>query len=53
MFCVNSSYKYVKKVKLNINSNPNIFSEIIELQKKMGAVEVSKPNFLIAPFTLR
>ena len=45
------SYKYVKKVKLNINPNPNIFSEIIELQK-MGAVEVFQLKFLIAPFTL-
>ena len=27
---INSSYKYVKKVKLNPNSNPNISSEIIE-----------------------
>ena len=51
MYPDNSSYKYVKKVKLNINSNTNIFSEIIELQK-MGAVEVFKLKFLIAPFTL-
>ena len=34
-FCVfvNSSQKYVKKVKLHLNFNPNIFSEIIEEQK--------------------
>ena len=38
------------KVKL-LNSNPNIFYEIIELQK-MGAVEVPKLKLLIAPFTL-
>ena len=51
MYPANSSYKYVKKVKLNINPNPNIFSEIIELQN-MGAVEVFNLKFLIAPFTL-
>ena len=30
VYPVNSSYKYVKKVKLHVNCNPNIFSEIIE-----------------------
>ena len=34
---INSSYKYVKKVKLNPNSNPNISSEIIELQENGGS----------------
>ena len=36
VYPVNSSYKYVKKVKLNPNYNPNIFSEIIELQENGG-----------------
>ena len=43
LYPVNSSYKYVKKVKLNINSNPNIFSEIIELQKN-GGIQAQVPN---------
>ena len=30
---INSSNKYVQKVKLNLNDNPNIFFEIIELQE--------------------
>ena len=30
VYPINSSYKYLKKVKLNTNYNPNIFSEIIE-----------------------
>ena len=34
---LNSSYKYAKKVKLNPNQNPNIFSEIIELQANGGS----------------
>ena len=37
VYPLNSSYKYVKKVKLNPNSNPNIFSEIIEWQKNGGS----------------
>ena len=36
MYPINSSYKYVKKVKLNPNDNPNILSEIIELQENGG-----------------
>jgi len=34
-FCI--SYKYVKKVKVNPNSNPNIFSKIIELEENGGS----------------
>ena len=30
LYPVNSSNKYVKKVKLHLNSNPNICSEMIE-----------------------
>ena len=43
---INSSYKYVKKVKLNPNSNPNIFSEIIELQENggSGVIQAQIPN---------
>ena len=37
VYPVNSSYKYVKKVKLRLNRNPNIFSEIIEWQKNGGS----------------
>jgi len=33
VYPINPSFKYVKKVKLNPNSNPNIFSEINELQE--------------------
>ena len=33
VYPLNSSYKYAKKVKLNPNQNPNVFSEIIELQE--------------------
>jgi hypothetical protein len=51
VYPLNSSYKYAKKVKLNPNQNPNIFSEIIDLQE-MVAVGVFKLKFLIAPFTL-
>ena len=49
MYPVNSSNKYVKKVKLNINSNPNIFSEIIELQKNggSGGIQAQIPNCTI------
>ena len=49
MYPVNSSYKYVKKVKLNINSKPNIFSEIIELQKNggTGGIQAQIPNCTI------
>ena len=32
---INSSYKYVQKVKLNLKDNPNIVSETIELQKNV------------------
>ena len=43
---INSSYKYVKKVKLNPNSNPNIFSEIIEEQKNGSrrGIQAQIPN---------
>ena len=43
---INSSYKYVKKVKLNPNSNPNISSEIIELQENggSGGIQAQIPN---------
>ena len=34
---INLSNKYVKKVKLNLNDNPNIFFEIIELQENGGS----------------
>ena len=37
MYPVNSSYKYVKKVKLRFNSNPNILSEISEQQENGGS----------------
>ena len=37
MYPINSFYKYVKKVKLNLNDNLNIFSEIIELQENGGS----------------
>ena len=42
MYPVNSSYKYVKKVKLN----PNIFSEMIELQENggSGGIKAQIPN---------
>ena len=36
MYPINSSYKYVKKVKANPNYDPNIFFEIIELQENGG-----------------
>ena len=51
---INSSYKYVQKVKLNLNDNPNIFFEIIELQEKgeKGAEEVFRLKFLTDPITL-
>ena len=51
VYPINSSYKYVKKVKLNPNNNPNIFSEIIELQE-IEAMEVFILKFLTDPFTL-
>ena len=37
---------YVKKVKLNPNSNPNISSEIIELQENggSGGIQAQIPN---------
>ena len=47
-FCVfvNSSQKYVKKVKLHLNFNPNIFSEIIELRENggSGGIQAQIPN---------
>ena len=52
VYPVNSSYKYVKKVKLHSNFNPNILPEIIELQKNWGR-GVIQTNFLTKPFTLR
>ena len=49
VYPINSSYKYVKKVKLNINDNPNIFSEIIELQAHggSGGIQTQIPNWPI------
>ena len=49
VYPINSSYKYVKKVKLNPNYNPNIFSEIIELQKNggSGGIQAKIPNCTI------
>ena len=46
VYPINSSYKYVKKVKLNPNFNPNIFSEIIELQENggSGGIQAQIPN---------
>ena len=46
VYPLNLSYKYVKKVKLNPNSNPNIFSEIIELQENggSGGIQAQIPN---------
>ena len=46
---MNSSYKYVKKVKLNPNYNPNIFSELIELQENggSGGIQTQIPNWPI------
>ena len=46
VYPINSSYKYVKKVKLNPNYNPNIFSEIIELQENggSGGIQAQIPN---------
>ena len=46
VYPINSSYKYVKKVKLNPNYNPNIFSEIIELQENggSGGIQAKIPN---------
>ena len=45
---INSSYKYVQKVKLNLN-NPNIFFEIIELQENGGSrgIQTQIPNWPI------
>ena len=42
----NSSYKFVQKVKLNLNDNPNIFSEKIELQENGGGrgIQTQIPN---------
>ena len=46
VYPLNSSYKYAKKVKLNPNQNPNIFSEIIELQENggSGGIQAQIPN---------
>ena len=46
---INSSNKYVQKVKLNLNDNPNIFSEIIELQENGGSkgIQTQIPNWPI------
>ena len=45
----NSSYKFVQKVKLNLNDNPNIFSEKIELQENGGGrgIQTQIPNWPI------
>ena len=49
VYPVNSSYKYVKKVKLNPNYNPNISSKIIELQENggSGGIQIQITNWLI------
>ena len=49
VYPINSSYKYVKKVKLNPNYNPNIFSEISELQANggSGGIQTQIPNWPI------
>ena len=49
VYPINLSYKYVKKVKLNPNSNPNISSEIIELQENGGSrgIQTQIPNWPI------
>ena len=49
VYRINSSDKYVKKVKLNPNYNPNIFSEIIELQENggSGGIQIQITNWLI------
>ena len=49
VYPVNSSYKYVKKVKLPLNCNPKIFSEIIELQENgaSGGIQTQIPNWPI------
>ena len=46
VYLINSSYKYVEKVKVNPNYNPNIFSEIIELQADggSGGIQTQIPN---------
>ena len=46
VYPLNLSYKYAKKVKLNPNQNPNIFSEIIELQENggSGGIQAQIPN---------
>ena len=36
VYPINPYYKYVKKMKLNQNYDPNIFFEIIELQENGG-----------------
>ena len=49
VYLINSSYKYVEKVKVNPNYNPNIFSEIIELQENggSGGIQAQIPNWPI------
>ena len=49
VYPINSSYKYVKKVKLIPNYNPNIFPEIIELQENggIGGIQTQIPNWPI------
>ena len=46
MYPVDSFFKYVKKVKLNPNFNPNIFSEIIESKENggSGGIQAQIPN---------
>ena len=46
VYPINSSYKYVKKVKLIPNYNPNIFPEIIELLENggSGGIQTQIPN---------
>ena len=46
VYPINLSYKYAKKVKLNQDQNPNIFSEMIELQEngRSGGIQAQIPN---------
>ena len=49
VYPINSSYKYVKKVESNPNYDPNIFSEITELQANggSGGIQTQIPNWPI------
>ena len=55
VYPVNLSYKHIEKVKLNLNSNPNIFSEIIELEKigGSGALLLGHWYEIMAPYYIK